>query len=189
MQWIFNCIFVNTQHLKLEKMRKTIEIIIIVLVSSACAYEPDSYPVKQPNWGSKEAKIVNFDNYTLGKTYLPVYSSIYNIHESKTFELTTTVSIRNISETDSVYILKADYYNTVGESIRQYLENPIYLKPLETIEIIIEKQDKMGGTGANFVFHWAVIKDENPPLFEAVMISADGAQGLAFSTRGVQIVD
>jgi hypothetical protein len=170
-------------------MKKTIIIAVIVLVSNACGYESDKFPVKQPNWKSKEAKLVDFDHYALGKTYLPVYSSIYNIHESRTFELTTTVSIRNISESDTVYILKADYYNTTGENIREYLENPIYLMPLETIEIVIEKQDNKGGTGANFVFHWAVLEDKDPPLFEAIMISADGAQGLAFSTRGVQIVD
>jgi hypothetical protein len=171
-------------------MRNIFKILIVTLIFTACSgVENDKYPIKQPNWKSKEAGIVNFDNYALGKTYLPVYSSIYQIYESKTFELTTTVSIRNISETDSVYILKADYYNTIGENIRQYLKSPIYLMPLETIEIVIEKQDKKGGTGANFVFQWAVIKDKNPPLFEAVMISADGAQGLAFSTRGVQILE
>ena len=117
------------------------------------------------------------------------YSHIYHIHEHRTFDLTITVSIRNISPTDSVYILKADYYNTIGENIRQYIKKPIFLRPLETLEIIIEEQDMEGGSGANFVFDWAKRNDINPPLFEAVMISTYGQQGLSFTTRGLPVFE
>lgn len=169
-------------------MRNTFKLLIIALLFSACSDEETSkYPTKQADWVSKQTNIENFDNYFQGKTYLPVYSHIYHIHEHRAFDLTITVSIRNISLTDSVYILKADYYNTTGENIRQYIKKPIYLKPLETLEIIIEEQDKEGGSGANFVFDWAKMNDKNPPLFEAVMISTYGQQGLSFTTRGVQI--
>jgi hypothetical protein len=33
------------------------------------------------------------------------------------------------------------------------------------------------------------MNDKNPPLFEAVMISTYGQQGLSFTTRGVQIIE
>jgi hypothetical protein len=169
---------------------KATGLIVIVLLINACGgKETDKYPIKQADWTSKKSNIENFDNYTRGKTYLPVYSHIYHVHEHRTFDLTITVSIRNVSEIDSVYILKADYYNTVGENIRQYIKSPIYIKPLETLEIIIAEQDIEGGSGANFLFDWATIKDKNPPLFEAVMISTYGQQGLSFSTRGVQIFE
>lgn len=171
-------------------MRNTFKILVIALIINACnVKETDKYPIKQADWESKQTSIVNFDKYHQGKTYLPVYSHIYHIHEHRTFDLTTTVSIRNISLTDSVFILKADYFNTVGENIRQYIKNPIFLSPLETIEIVIEEQDIEGGSGANFVFDWATMNDKNPPLFEAVMISTYGQQGLSFTTRGVQIND
>ena len=94
-----------------------------------------------------------------------------------------------VSMTDSIYILKADYYNTVGMNVRQYLKDPIFLKPLETVEIIIEDRDMEGGSGANFIFDWAMKNDKNPPLFEAVMISPYDQHGLAFSTRGLRIFD
>jgi len=169
-------------------MRKIVHLFIIVLIINACGgQETDKYPTKQANWESKETNIENFDDYFAGKTYLPVYSHIYHIHEHRTFNLTITVSIRNISLTDSVYILKGDYFNTIGENIRQYIKNPIFLSPLETLEIIIEEEDIEGGSGANFVFDWATKNGKNPPLFEAVMISTYGQQGLSFSTRGVQI--
>lgn len=170
-------------------MRKTIEILILLLIVMACSDNSNKYPIKQANWESKEIKIDSIEKYFHGKTYLPVYSHIYHHHEHRTFDLTTTVSIRNVSVSDSVFLLKANYYNTVGENIRQYLKKPIYLKPLETLEIIIEEQDTEGGSGANFIFDWAMNNDKNPPLFEAVMISTSGQQGLSYTTRGVQVFE
>lgn len=67
------------------------------------------------------------------------------------------------------------------------ISNPIYLKPLETQEIIIQEQDIEGGSGASFIFNWMSKDFENSPLFEAVMISTYGQQGLSFTTRGVLI--
>jgi hypothetical protein len=171
-------------------MRNFFTLLCLVLIASACSNkEQNKYPGGQANWKDKEAKIENFDAFHHGKTYLPVYSHIYHVHEHQTFDLTSTVSIRNISLSDTVYILTADYYNTIGENIRQYIQKPIYLKPLETLEIIIEEQDFEGGSGANFVFEWAKAKKKNPPLFEAVMISTYGQQGLSFTTRGVEILE
>lgn len=170
-------------------MKNLFRILFIVLVFNACGRKTDEYHIEQADWRNRISEIKDFNDYYQGKTYLPVYSHIYHIHEHRTFDLTITVSIRNVSITDSVYIIKADYYNTVGDNIRQYLKRPIYLEPLETLEIIIEEQDIEGGSGANFVFDWAVENDKNPPLFEAVMISTYGQQGLSFTTRGVQIFE
>ena len=171
-------------------MRNTISLFIIALIFSACnEKETDKYPIQQADWNSKQTNIENFDDFNLGKSYLPVYSHIYHIHEHRTFDLTSTISIRNVSTTDSVYILKADYFNTTGDNIRQYLKKPIYLKPLETLEIIINEQDMEGGSGANFVFDWAIKNAKNPPLFEAVMISTRGQQGLSYITRGIQVFE
>lgn len=166
-----------------------IKILFISLLFVSCKEEMDKYPVKQVDWESQKSDRSNFDSLQVGKTYLPLYSHIYHIHEHRTFDLTITVSIRNVSMTDSVYILKADYFNTVGGKIRKYLKQPIYLKPMETIEIIIAEQDNEGGSGANFVFEWAVKKSKNPPLFEAVMISTNGQQGISFITRGVELTE
>lgn len=90
--------------------------------------ETKKYPIQQADWKAKQTDIKNFDNFFRGKIYLPVYSHIYHIHEHRTFDLTTTVSLRNISPSDTIYILKADYFNTSGENIRQYVKKPIYIK-------------------------------------------------------------
>ena len=112
-------------------MRSIFRLFVIALIISSCSgKETDKYPVQKADWESKQTNIENFDDLSHGKTYLPVYSHIYHIHEHRTFDLTITVSIRNISLTQSLYIFKADYYNTIGENIRQYIKEPIFLKPL-----------------------------------------------------------
>lgn len=97
------------------------------------------------------------------------------------------VSLRNTSIYDTVYIIKSDYYNTHGEVIKQYLKAPIYLAPMETTEIIINEYDVSGGTGANFIFEWKAPKNCSEPLFEGVMISTRGQQGLSFTTQARRI--
>ena len=170
-------------------MKTIFRILFLSLIFSSCQSETDKTPVKQADWGSRKADISNFDRFDKGKTYLPVYSNIYHINEHRTYGLTITASIRNVSMTDSIYILNADYYNTAGGNIRKYLKNPIYIKPMETVEIIIAGKDLEGGSGANFMFDWAVKNAKNPPLFQAVMISTTGQQGLSFSTDGVQVFE
>jgi len=170
-------------------MKKIIKFAFIILLLSSCRGEEKHKIIKSTDLGSRIAEISDFSDFVQGKTYLPLYSHIYHRYENQTSDLTITISIRNISITDSIYILKADYYNTDGDNIRQYLNRPIYLKPMESVEIIIAKADKEGGSGANFIFDWAVKNAKNPPLFEAVMISTDGQQGLSFSVRGVQIFE
>ncbi len=162
---------------------------ILSLICTGCDDPMKSIP--QPDlshdWENKKATITRADSLlTKGSTYLPVYSEIYQQNKNFTFNLTTTVSIRNISSTDTVYIYRADYYNTYGERIREYLDAPVYVMPMETIEIVVEEDDRDGGTGANFVFDWATPKGKLEPFFEAVMISTAGQQGLSFTTRGIR---
>ena len=172
-------------------MKNYIAYILLIVLFSFCKRENESevLPTKQEKWENRKAGISAFDSLPVGKTYLSVYSHIYHIHEHRTYDLTVTVSIRNVSVTDSVYILSAEYFNTKGEKIRDYFKAPIYLTPMETVEIVINEADKEGGSGANFIFDWAVKNIKNPPLFEAVMISTYGQQGLSFSTRGVRVYD
>ncbi|MCB0641652.1 MAG: DUF3124 domain-containing protein, partial [Phaeodactylibacter sp.] len=78
-------------------------------------------------------------------------------------------------------------YNTSGDLIRTYFQQPIFLKPMETVEIVIDEKDKEGGTGANFLFEWSIKPGLVEPIFEGVMISTLGSQGLSFTTEGLRI--
>lgn len=169
-------------------MRNIVRLLFIVSFLTSChGEEKEKDYIKKTDWGKRISEVKNLEAFFQGKTYLPVYSHIYHVHDQRTFDLAITISMRNLSLTDTLYIMCADYYNTAGERIRQYIENPVFVKPMETIEIVISEKDKEGGSGANFIFDWAIKNQNNPPLFEAVMISTYGQQGLSFTTRGVLI--
>ena len=138
------------------------------------------------NWKKRSIQLKDSDSLIKGSSYLSVYSEIYSITEHRTINLTVTASLRNISSTDTIYIEHADYFNTKGDLIRRYFDTPVFLKPLETIEIIIDEKDTKGGSGANFIFEWAHKKNSNEPVFDAVMISTSGQQGISFTTQGVK---
>jgi len=168
-------------------MKTLVKLFFLITILYSCKDENNLQWEKQTNWDNRKANISSEEGLCHGKVYLPVYSHIYQIHEHRTFDLTITVSIRNVSLTDSVYILSADYYNTEGKKLRNYFKHPVYLSPLETIEIIIHETDREGGSGANFIFNWASGNRNTPPLFEAVMISTFGNTGISFTTRGIEI--
>jgi len=162
---------------------------LVFLIIASCE-KPINYTGELPpenDWAAWRLKTAVPDSLlTKGSTYLPVYSEIYQRNKNYTFDLTATVSIRNISLTDTLYLYKADYYNTHGELIQSYVDEAIYVKPMETIEIVVNEDDKKGGTGANFVFDWSKKKGKLDPFFEAVMISTSGRQGLSFTTTGIR---
>ncbi|MEN8816672.1 MAG: DUF3124 domain-containing protein [Nonlabens sp.] len=156
-------------------------IIICFLFLCSCEKKKKISSIHTENWSKRAAAINDVDSLVYGKSYLSVYSQIYSISGEKTQNLTAMVSLRNVSETDTIYVLKADYYDTHGKSIRRYFEHPIYLAPLETTEIIIDQLDIYGGTGSNFIFEWKIPQNAPEPLFEGIMTSILGINGLSFT--------
>ncbi len=168
-------------------MKDAIAFAIICLLLAGCE-EPEKEPaLPKIDWTSREARLDKADSLIFGKSYLPIYSRIYHHKRDKTYGLTITASLRNVSATDTVYLLSADLYGTTGDMERSFIEKPVYLKPLETLEIVIEETEAEGGTGGNFTFEWAIQNAKNPPLFEAVMISTLGQQGISFTTPGLRM--
>lgn len=120
------------------------------------------------------------------KVYVPVYSDIYQRTRQELTSLTSTLSIHNTSETDTLFITRIDYYNTEGELLKKYINAPIFLKTFETIAYVVEEDDNTGGSGANFVIEWYGDSKLNP-LFQAVMIGGLGNKSFSFTTEGVEI--
>ncbi|RKN75150.1 DUF3124 domain-containing protein [Ulvibacterium marinum] len=142
---------------------------------------------KLPNWSARHADIPSNDSLQIGKSYLSIYSQIYTLNEERKSNLTAMTSLRNTSEKDTIYISRADYYDTYGVLIRHYLNKTIFIRPLETLEIVIEETDDEGGTGSNFIFEWQKPISCPEPMFEGVMSSTIGQQGLSFTTRSRRI--
>jgi len=166
-------------------------IYICVFLSFVCLFscnekqDPDDFHAE--NWNKRRKDITAKDVLEHGKTYLSIYSQIYSMSQHKTHNLTAMASMRNTSDSDTIYIVSAKYYDSHGKLIRTYFDKPIYLAPLETTEAIIDEVDVTGGTGSNFIFEWRKPKEAPEPLFEGVMNSTLGQQGLSFTTVGKRI--
>jgi hypothetical protein len=134
--------------------------------------------------------IAKVDKSAFEKTeqvYVPIYSDIYFIDSKHTFSLTATLSIRNTSFKDSIYVFAIDYYSSGGEKVRRYNESILLVKPMESIEFVVENKDDTGGVGANFVVEWGAKPEAQRPYFQGIMIGTTGQQGISFTTEGIVI--
>ena len=162
-------------------------LLFLAIVSFSCGNNVENSSLDPVNWEKRTVKYPLADTLTEGTTYLSVYSTIYSQTEHRTHGLTATISLRNTDPADTVFMAKAEYFDTHGKLIRTYFEQPIFIAPMETVEIVIDEVDQEGGSGGNFLFHWKTRETSNEPLFEGVMISTSGQQGLSFTTQGKRI--
>ena len=119
--------------------------------------------------------------------YVPIYSDIYmdeNIQKSLT---AATLSVRNTSYTDTLFVSKIDYFNTKGDLVRSYVDKTISLMPMATINYVIERRDDSGGTGANFIVALSAKSKKVKPLIQAVMVGQNGNKAFSFITDAYSI--
>jgi hypothetical protein len=119
--------------------------------------------------------------------YVPIYSHIYSRDGKTTLGLTATLSIRSMDFGDSLYITKADYYGSDGKLIKKYIDSTLLLKPMNSIEFIVEEEEDEGGAGANFIVEWCAKKQVMAPLIQAVMLSTFDRSGISFVVDGVPL--
>lgn len=131
------------------------------------------------------------DCYELSKgqtLYVPAYSHIYIGNRANLYQLTITLSIRNIDPQTPITLTAVDYYGSKGELIKHYLDSPLVLPALNSTRYIILSRDKEGGSGANFIVEWSSKRQANPPIAESIMIGTQSQQGISFTSRGQVIV-
>ena len=117
--------------------------------------------------------------------YVPVYSDIYHMSGAQRYLLTATLSVRNTSRRDTMFVEAVDYYDWKGHLRKQYLRKPIRIDPLESVEFVVEHEEEEGGAGANFLVHWGSNSPSMNPIIQAVMIGTVFQQGISFVTEGV----
>lgn len=176
----------NTQKYCTEMKIKVIAIILVALAFS-CTEQKEMSSINPENWSKRAVNLTSKDSLEYGKSYLSIYSQNYSTSEHKTHNLTSMISMRNASDKDTIYLLRAEYYDTHGKSIRKYFNAPIFLAPMETTEIIIDEIDVSGGTGSNFIIEWKIPQNTPEPIFEGIMSSTMGQQGLSFTTQAKRV--
>ncbi|MFA5327277.1 MAG: DUF3124 domain-containing protein [Prolixibacteraceae bacterium] len=157
----------------------------IAIFVFACSPSKIPETTHHSNYHYKNVEKSAFEQTEL--VYIPIYSDIYFVDSRHTFSLTATLSIRNTSFKDSVYVFSIDYYNSGGEKVRRYNDSVLLVKPMESVEFVVEDKDDTGGVGANFVVEWGAKTGAQSPYFQGIMIGTTGQQGISFTTEGIVI--
>jgi len=120
--------------------------------------------------------------------YVSAYSDLYYENQSVKTYFTVILSLRNISFTDTIYFNNIDYYSSEGKLLRKYIDDVLVLRPMESMEYIVQESEREGGTGANFVVSYSAKANlKNPPFIETVMMGNLDNYRFAFMSRGVRI--
>ncbi|WP_017302468.1 DUF3124 domain-containing protein [Nodosilinea nodulosa] len=164
---------------------------------SACAaqspaHSPAARLSAQQRFGDRPGVTVltaELDAPAQGQTlYVPVYSEIFDSDQERAFQLTATLSLRNTDRSQPIVIDTVDYYNSGGDRVFSYLDQPIQLGPLASTEVVVDRTNVAGGAGANFIVQWQAKAPVSDPVVEAVMISTASQQGMSFVSPG-RVID
>ena len=160
---------------------------IFLAIQSCIEKQLNLNKVGEDKFHALEIETIPDDIVFRDTTYVPIYSDIYSQTKDIKFNLTATLSLRNTSFKNSIYISEVDYFDSSGKKTKSFLTKPIVLEPMQSVEYVIEENDTSGGTGANFIINWASDDENAQPLFQGIMISTHGQQGVSFSTNGISI--
>ena len=132
---------------------------------------------------------------SLGQSlYLPIYSHIWHGDMSANGERTKTlvsvsVSIRNTDPVKSIRVLSAQYYDTDGKKLKEYVTLPKTIGPMGTHELFVPRSDDTGGSGANFVIVWKSDTPASPPMVEGVHANLPAGRAIAFISSARALPD
>jgi hypothetical protein len=155
---------------------------LALLLAPGCS-EPESHPelVGPRNL----VRVDEPDDHPLDRTtYVPIYSSLSVADRARPVDMVVTLSLRNISLDQTVVVSTIDYYDSDGEPLRSYLEGTHSLGPMQSAEFVIARDDRTGGSGANFLVEWRSGSSHEDLVVEAVHHGRDGAVGLSFLAHG-----
>ena len=124
--------------------------------------------------------------------YLPIYSVIqYGDRDrsgsARELPVSSLVSIHNTDLDRPIRLVAARYYATDGKFLRDLVSSPRVLKPMETVEFLVERRDVVGGSGANFVIQWDAAVPVSPPLVQALHVEVQTNRAIVFTTDAVLI--
>lgn len=114
--------------------------------------------------------------------YVPAYSEIYYGDQAHTLNLSATLSIRNADRRRPLRLLRVDYVDSKGKTVRSLTGSPRDLAPLESVNFAIAESDRSGGMSPSFIVDWDAGEAIAPPVVEAIMISTRSNQGISFSS-------
>jgi uncharacterized protein DUF3124 len=124
--------------------------------------------------------------------YLPIYSHIWHGDPDAGGEpvrtlVSISVSIRNTDPAKPIRITSAQYYDTDGRKIKDYLPSGKTIGPMGTLELFVPRGDDTGGSGANFVISWRADAPASPPIVEGIHANLPTGRAIVFVTTARKI--
>jgi len=125
---------------------------------------------------------------SLGQSlYLPIYSHVWhgdmdNKGQPMRTLVSVSVSIRNTDSAKSIRITSAQYYDTDGKRLKEYVTAPRVIRPMGTYELFVPRSDDSGGSGANFVIIWKADTPASLPIVEGFHANLPVGRSIAFTT-------
>lgn len=118
--------------------------------------------------------------------YVPIYSHIYadDRYRDMPFLLTATLSIRNTDPEKSFALKSVRYYDSKGTLLKEYLDKPTAIEPLNSTRFIVPESESQGGSGAKFLVEWEAKSAVTEPIIESIMIGTKMQQGISFISTG-----
>ena len=128
-------------------------------------------------FGQQEVKMAR------GQTvYVPAYSQVN--YGRTLYNLTVTLSIRNIDQSTSIIVTDVAYYDSAGKLLKRFLEKPAHLGANTSAQFLVRETDDKDSSGSSFVITWRADKPVNAPIMESIMIGTRNQQGISFTSRG-----
>lgn len=166
--------------------RRMLLSVFIFFIAGCATQTPEQESVGEAVQGSVEEPIIIQDlEIASGQTiFIPAYSEVYFSSNNRTIELAVTLSIHNTDFENSIILTSVRYYDTQGQLVREYLDEPQRLGPLSSNDFFVDAGEQTGGIGTNFIVEWISEQPVYEPIVEALMLSTEGTQGISFSSPG-----
>lgn len=126
--------------------------------------------------------------------YLPIYSHIWHGDSDRSGQpaktlVSVSVSIRNTDARQAIRVTSAQYFDTDGKRLREYLDAPKLIGPMGTYELFVPRSDDTGGSGANFIIRWKADKPASAPVVQGLHANLPAGRSIAFTTSAVDLPD
>jgi hypothetical protein len=140
-------------------------LVTVLLVAGRCAYASD---------GLSQGQIV----------YVPVYSQVHFGEHRVPFLLAVTLVVRNTDLKHPIELVSAVYHDTSGQKVHEYVERPMKIGALASLDFFLTESDVRGGASPTFIVRWRSAEKVTAPMIETIMIGTARQQGISFISPG-----
>lgn len=155
----------------------------LIVLLAACSPPPAAQGLN-PLPTLSVTDIADLDIVSGQTVFVPAYSEIFFGSAENAMALTATLAIHNADPDDPIIVQSVRYYDTDGNLVREFVEQPTRLGPMATVGFVVAAGEVRGGWGTNFLVEWVADRPVYEPVVEAVMISNRGTEGVSFISEG-----